>query len=562
MTNIQKTCRQCQTQFEITDEDLKFYDKVSPVFSGKKYPVPPPTLCPDCRQQRRLAFRNERKLYNRKCELCEQEIISIYSQDKPYLIYCQNCWWSDKWNAQKYAKDFDFNRPFFDQFEELQNAVPHLSMINNKPENSAYCNQTTGLKNCYLCFQAMFSEDCFYCKALWKSRNAVDCLKTYESELCYECVDCHNCYNCLYLTYCKTCNDSALCEDCTGCNDCFGCIGLRNKQYYIFNQPYSKEQYFQKINAIKSDPNWMQEKKKEFKELSLKVPHKHAQQTNCENCTGDGISNSKNALDCYDVVGGENIKYCYDLRAFTQNSYDITAIGNNIDFSYQTISSGINMRNCLFTVNCWEDIYNLLYCSFCIHGSHDCFGCIGLRHAKYCILNKQYSKEEYEKIVPRIIEHMEKSGQWGEFFPMILSAFAYNETVAQEYFQLSKREAIKFGFKWHEDELMSGYQGPKIEIPSKIQETPDRIIKQILTCETCGKNYKIIVQELNFYRRINVHIPHHCPNCRHKARLNLRNPRKLWSRTCAKCQTSIQTSYAPERPEIVYCEKCYLEAVY
>jgi hypothetical protein len=42
------------------------------------------------------------------------------------------------------------------------------------------------------------------------------------------------------------------------------------------------------------------------------------------------------------------------------------------------------------------------------------------------------------------------------------------------------------------------------------------------------------------------------------------NPPKLWHRKCMKegCQNEFETSYAPERPEIVYCEKCYQQEVY
>jgi Zn ribbon nucleic-acid-binding protein len=63
-----KSCKNCNSSFEITDKDLEFYEKVSPSFNGKKYLIPSPTFCPDCRQQRRLTFRNERKLYKRKCD--------------------------------------------------------------------------------------------------------------------------------------------------------------------------------------------------------------------------------------------------------------------------------------------------------------------------------------------------------------------------------------------------------------------------------------------------------------------------------------------------------------
>jgi hypothetical protein len=71
----------------------------------------------------------------------------------------------------------------------------------------------------------------------------------------------------------------------------------------------------------------------------------------------------------------------------------------------------------------------------------NCFGCISLRNKSYCILNKQYSKEEYEKLVPQIIEKMQADGERGEFFDPSLSSFGYNETVAQEYFPLTRDEA-------------------------------------------------------------------------------------------------------------------------
>ena len=97
-----KTCKHCSASFDITDLDLQFYDKVSPVFNSIKYPISSPTLCPDCRQQRRLSFRNEKNLYKRKCDLTQKDIISIYSPDKPYKIYEQSEWWSDRWDPLEY----------------------------------------------------------------------------------------------------------------------------------------------------------------------------------------------------------------------------------------------------------------------------------------------------------------------------------------------------------------------------------------------------------------------------------------------------------------------------
>ena len=66
-------------------------------------------------------------------------------------------------------------------------------------------------------------------------------------------------------------------------------------------------------------------------------------------------------------------------------------------------------------------------------------------------MNKQYTKEEYEELVPKIIEHMktpltnpllggEGMSERGEFFPMHSSHYAYNETIAQDFFPLTKEQ--------------------------------------------------------------------------------------------------------------------------
>jgi hypothetical protein len=135
-----RKCRHCSAEFPITDQDLEFYEKVSPVFAGVKYSIPAPTLCPDCRQQRRLSFRNERKLYKRKCDATGRDIISIYSPEKPFKVYHQDEWWSDKWDPLSYGTDFDFGRPFFEQFGELMREVPVMSVIVMNNSNADYGN--------------------------------------------------------------------------------------------------------------------------------------------------------------------------------------------------------------------------------------------------------------------------------------------------------------------------------------------------------------------------------------------------------------------------------------
>ncbi|USN56208.1 MAG: hypothetical protein H6766_03930 [Candidatus Peribacteria bacterium] len=119
-----KTCLHCSSTFDITQGDLDFYAKISPKFGDYVAEIPTPTLCPDCRQRRRLAFRNERHLYRRICDASQQPIISIYSPNKPYKVYDQKIWRSDARDPLDYGRDFDFSRTFTEQFEELMREVP------------------------------------------------------------------------------------------------------------------------------------------------------------------------------------------------------------------------------------------------------------------------------------------------------------------------------------------------------------------------------------------------------------------------------------------------------
>src|SRR3989344_869430 len=99
MQQENKNCQNCKKEFTIEHEDFDFYKKIS---------VPPPTFCHECRLQRRLIWRGERSLYKRSCDLCSNSIISIYSKDKPYKVYCRECYHSDQWNPLDYGTEVDF----------------------------------------------------------------------------------------------------------------------------------------------------------------------------------------------------------------------------------------------------------------------------------------------------------------------------------------------------------------------------------------------------------------------------------------------------------------------
>ncbi|MDD3793950.1 MAG: hypothetical protein PHI37_04000 [Candidatus Gracilibacteria bacterium] len=588
-----KTCKHCNSSFEITDKDLEFYEKVSPIFQDRKYSIPIPQLCPDCRQQRRLSFRNERKLYKRKCDATGKDIISIYSPDKSFKVYHQEYWWSDKWDPMDYGRDFDFSRSFFEQFEELMKIIPYPNLItdNNINENSEYVNFSGASKNCYLVFENGDCEDDYYCYHIYSSKDCMDCLGIFGSNNCYECIDITNCSNLYYSINVSNCNDSYFLFDCTNMKNTYGCFNLRNKQYCIFNKQYSKEEYFQKLDVLLKN-NF---KKSFYKFLSNKSNYIHLGSilNGSENSSGDFLFNSKNVKNGYYSRNMQDSAFI-DFFQGSSNIYDCYSWGYDVGYGganrcYESISTGNGVDMILFSYLCWENSNNIYYSYLC-RWSSNLFGCIGLHNKSYCILNKQYTKEQYETLVPKIIEHMQKTLEWGEFFPSSISPFGYNETVAMEYFPISH------SIKPSSPTLLSKVEGgleiplplgevrggqgifnrstyeppfPKVDkiikasmLPEDISQIPDDILNRAIECEITKKPFRIIKQELEFYRKHNLPIPKRHPDQRHLDRMSLRNPRKLFDRKCDKCGKDIKTTYSPDRKEIVYCEECYDREVY
>ncbi|PID70173.1 hypothetical protein CSB37_03275 [bacterium DOLZORAL124_38_8] len=584
---IERTCRVSGEKFIIAKEDLEFYakmgvitaeqlDKLASLRVGESARISEsnvpqelliglPTLCPEERQRRRLSWRNEWKLYKRKCDGTGKTIVSQYSPDKNFKVYERSYWLSEKWDPYQYSLNFDFNKPFFEQFETLMHLVPQASLSNGLlEENCGYCNYGIRNKNGYLSYACGYCEDFYYCHTCGMSNNLVDCLRTDYSELCYECIDCQSCFNLFYSKNCHQCRDSFFLESCRSCEHCFDCINLFHKKYYIQNKPVSKEHYekfiknYKEKNSVKNVSIYQKMSRDKNQESYFRA----SRNLKCENVCGDFLQESKNIVNSFDVLKSCDVKNCIGALG-VRDAMDI-AFSTDSELVYESLAfSGYNIiGGVLLGIN---KLRNIFY-SIGVQSGHDVFGCIGLKNAQYCILNKQYSKEEYEELLPKIIAHMKKTGEWGEFFPVNMSPFAYNETVAQEYYPLTKEKAEKRGYKWKEEPINKKYETLKQsfdwnQIPDDIQEVGDDILTKVLFCERSGKPYQIQKAELRFYRKMNLPIPHLHPDERHKDRMKLRNPRKLYQRTCADCQKAIQTTFAPDRPEKILCEECYLKVV-
>lgn len=552
------TCTNCAQDFVISDDDLAFYKNVSPTFDGKTYEIPPPTLCPLCRNKKRYIWRPELIVFPRKSDKSGKSILSLYPEDAPVTVYGEDEWWSDDWDPLEYGRDFDFDRPFFDQLKELIQEVPLIARGVFSNENCDYINNASYCKNCYLIAGCNYDENCYYGNYVNRCNDCTDCCFIVECELCYECIDSQKCQRLQYSQQCSNCHDSAFLFHCRGCRSCFGSVNLVNREYVFFNEQLSREEYEKRIEDVELHKRSRRDEvRKHFESHKLQFPHRCLYGEQNEEVTGNAISRSRNSTACFDASGLEDCHNCAWLHS-SKNCRDHFAWGFSAEECLECVEVGDGINRTMFSVTIFGGS-NVYYSYTCLGHCAHLFGCVGLRKKEYCILNKKYSKEEYEKLVSKIIEHMQRTGEWGQFLPYSVCPIAYNQSVAQEYFPITEEEAENMGAKWAPE---PEYEKKESLLPDTIAEIPEGISQEVLSCAVTGKPYKLIEQELAFYRDQNIPPPNKCFTQRHRERLARRNPRMLFARECSQCQKKLETSYAPERPEKVVCEECFLKEVY
>ncbi len=586
MESETRNCQNCKNDFTIEVDDFGFYEKIS---------VPAPTFCPDCRYKRRIIWRNVHNLFRGKDAITGKDIFMGIPPQSEIPIYELLYWNSDQWDPLSYGRGYDFQKSFFQQFRDLFYSVPFSAKSMQRCIDSDYSNQCDDMKNTYLCFNATFMEDCAYCCNGSVLKNCFDLTSCYNSESCYDNVRVDKSYHTIGSITCENCVDVWFSKNCVGCTNCFGCVNLRNSTYKIFNQQYSKEEYFDKLSSMKLD-TWVgfSDARKQAETFWKKFPIKYMLGFRNYNVVGEDIKDSKNVKNSYIVQKGEDLKYVQDVPfGGASNSYDYTSWGVSASQIYECIVCGEQVDGLKFCFDCYPSCQDLHYCVNA-RRSRNCFGCVGIKDKQYCILNKQYSKEEYNSLVAQIKQHMndmpylDKRGlvyRYGEFFPVEISPFAYNETLLNDQFPSNKEDVEKEGFIWREQnkreyETTMSASG----LPELIDQADISVTKELIQCVGCKKAYRIIFDEFQFLKNQNLPLPRYCFDCRFARRQKYMVPPILKKSQCmcsgeyshnsqyqniqpheshgdTRCQNIFETAYNIDG-ETIYCEECYKKEVF
>jgi len=543
---MKKICEHCNKEFTISSGEMSMYEKVG---------IELPTICFFCRVKIHLSFWLFGKFRRGKSDFSGESFITVLPEKNRYPIYTLTEWHSDVWEAMDYGMDYDSTKPFFTQLQELQEKIPHPHQNGSKNTNCDWCDDVWNSKNCYLSRSVVDCEDLHYSYRNINVKNSVDVVVCFNLERSYDCVYCDHSYHLLYSHHSRDCVDSHFLFDCRNCQNCFMCWNLRGKSYCIENIQYTKEEYTERLKDFSLySYSSIQLHKKRFEEI-MKEETVHRQNFNLKayHSKGNQLMNVKNCYNCFTISDSEDSSNCIRGRCEkscidTGGCWDSEMVANSA-----SCLNGYALKYCNLSPSRFSE-----YLDLCIECEY-CFGCVGLKKKKYCILNKQYTQEEYELLKEEIISDMKKRDEYGKFLPYSMSAGPFNFSTSFLYFPDTKKEDIlRLGGYW-EDINESNIEGmPTSELPDSINDITDEICSQALVCPETGWRFNIAQNELIFYKQNNIPLPRYHFDVRIKKNMKYTSVLESYPYQCHYCQKDIQAYYPPEWGyKNIACEDCY-----
>lgn len=543
-TDIKK-CRECGNEFSLTDEDMKLLGALR---------VDTTHECTLCNWKRILSFFVFGRFRKTTSALSGKSIITNFPESTQFPLYERGEWVSDAWDPMEYGTEYESARSFVAQFIELEKRVPHPHQSGTKNTDCDWCDDVWNCKNCYLCRSLLDCESVSYGYRTFACKNSIDLAFCFKTEESYDSVYCFNCYRVNYSFNVRDSIESDFLYDCRNVKNCFMSWNLRNAQYCILNTQYTKEEYFEKRKAFDTESFKNVEKLKDmfWKNISAHAVHRENYNTKTSDSNGNFLSECKNCENCFFLDRSENCRHIFRGFETKDGIYTVATLGEKCVFS----SVDGYVYETAFTSHCSHCRYSafLDYCEEC----ENCFGCVGLRKKKYCILNTQYTKEEYEKRREEIIVHMKERGEWGSFFPYSAGYCGYNLTLAQWYFPETKEHILELGGIWEDggSRDVEGISGNNV--PDRIGDVPDDFYTQPIICPKSGWKFNIAPHELQFYRRYQIPLPHNHFDIRMMERFRPLTSFRSCRGRCIFCKKEITHFYPDEwEYEKIACVACY-----
>ena len=545
LTPHTRTCVETGETFEITQRDIDMFRTLR---------VPPPQTTWWARLRQKRMFIGGFDFFRRTLP-DGTSVVSSYDPESDVHIMRQSDWNADSFDPSKYGQAIDPNKSFFEQRSILSKNVPRPAIIQDpRNENCEYAMYLTGSKNCYYSLTGFSVEDALFSDMCSWVKNIAEGITDTNCEWCYYTVQCNQCSRVHYSELCTDSHNLLFCLGCSNCSDCFGCTNLRNKKFYFLNEQLTEEEYRRRVKEIDlTDANVVEEWKKKIASIWANAFRKSSEIRGSEDAAGDLIENSHH-VEGISIFESERVYYGFGMINGGKDDMDFTS-SINCELSYGIVRTMRGYENKM-TLAC-EDCMDVEYSELLTACEH-CFGCIGLKHQKFCIFNKQYTEGAYWPLVDAIKTAMLARGEYGEFFPHRESPFAYNTSQTITLFPLEETEAKRIGARWYafKDEI-SAEATPIEELPMRLADTKDDILKKRFRCPVSGRAFAFVKPELELHRTLGLALPRLHPSIRHKNLATQLLPFQLFVRACDSCKKESKTRISPTHKAPVYCPDCY-----
>ena len=411
--------------------------------------------------------------------------------------------------------DLDDSVSFFELFGRLMKKTDMPSMYSFwGNENADFADTVGASKNIYLSSVVIINcENVLYSSNVKDgSTNVLNSVMVLEdSNNVYNCFGVKTWFNIFYSNYIYNCSDIRFSANLNGCKDCIFCTDLENQSYCIENKQFEKDEYMkQKAEILKN--------KKEFLQYYMKVRQYDGKNVACTNSEGNFLMNCENVQDghlSFNVKDGRNIVLAFS-REPNERFYDVFCAGRSTDMYGVSVAWTFSSK--VFNSFAIQNSSNIYYGFFLSDCSY-CLGCIGLKNKQFCILNKQYSQEDWYEEAGKIFAQMDKEGTLGDCFPGSINPFYFNDTMAYLVDDTFNKEEV--GKEWYlrrDNEITTDIPANADVIQAKDldkfqrfsfkgeREIDPEIMKKVIKDDTWDL-YKIVKMEYDFLMRYGLPLP-------------------------------------------------------
>jgi len=549
----ERVCVLTGEKWLMTDEEIGWY---------KKFNVPPSKYSP----LTRMCLVNSNFVlfdvwYNYHPET-GKPIVSVVHPASGVKVLPDNEWFQKDFS--EYGREVELKRAFFEQFYDLVRTVPVPAYYNYvAPENSiAFI--SLGDQDSYFVI-ACKSKRTFYGSNAFDVEDTAEVMFSKNVQNSYNVIRSEKIYNCLFVREAYECTDSSFLFDCRNCEHCFGATNKRHAKYLWFNEQLSKEEWEKRRAQVDLSSSSVRiEYEKKFADLVNASVWPENFNLNTDKNAGEYVTDASDIVHGYNVCpGSQSVHYVnHATPVASRDSYICAGIYGSSDCYYGLgfgMCSNVKYSLCVNTNG-----IDLEYCNSCYDCEH-CFACVGLRRKKFCLFNKQYSEEEYWRLVDELKCAMLERGEYGEFPLMNFSSQYWKNSGSVQLYGATEEECRKMGARIFEPGE-AGAEGPDANAElidmSTINDrvSTEELVGRVFFDSVAKRRFSYLKQELELYEKLRLAPPRLHPTRRIQQLYSEMNMPIFMKIPCQKCGKEIVVAKNNNYPvREIYCRSCYLK---